>query len=38
MVFTKESDFEEALMVLLSKNGWEKDVLKYPSEEDLIHN
>lgn len=38
MIFTKESDFEEDLIDLLSKNGWEKNVLKYPSEEDLLHN
>ena len=38
MVFNKESDFEEALIELLSKKGWEPEVLKNPTEEDLINN
>ncbi|MEN6624178.1 MAG: HsdR family type I site-specific deoxyribonuclease [Smithella sp.] len=38
MVFDKESDFEEALMKALSHKGWEPEVLKYPSEEDLLNN
>lgn len=38
MVFNKESDFEEALIELLTQKGWEPNVLKYPSEEDLINN
>ena len=38
MTFIKESDFEEALIDILSKKGWEKEVLKYPSEEDLLNN
>ena len=38
MVFNKESDFEQALIDLLKNYGWEKDVMKNPSEEDLIDN
>ncbi len=38
MTFQKESHFEEALIELLSKKGWETDVLKNPTEEDLIKN
>jgi len=38
MAFHKESDFEQALIELLSKKGWELDVLKNPTEEDLINN
>ena len=38
MTFTKETDFEEAFIDILSKKGWEKEVLKYPTEEDLINN
>lgn len=28
MIFNKESDFEEALIKILSEKGWEKEVLK----------
>ncbi len=38
MIFSKESDFENALIEILSHKGWEKDVIKYPSEKDLIKN
>ena len=38
MSFTKEVDFEEAMIFALSKKGWEKDVIKYPTEEDLLNN
>ena len=38
MTFTKESDFENALIEILSHKGWEKDVIKYPTEKDLIKN
>lgn len=37
-VFTKESDFEEALINLLFTKGWERKVLKNPTERDLIQN
>lgn len=38
MVFNKESDFEEALIKILSEKGWEKEVLKNYSEKDLLQN
>ncbi|MGX9161905.1 type I restriction endonuclease subunit R [Priestia megaterium] len=38
MVFTKEIEFEDALVnLLLSQKGWE-EVIKGPTEEDLIRN
>lgn len=38
MIFNKEADFEEALIRILSENGWEKKVLKNYSEEELLQN
>lgn len=38
MIFNKESDFEEALIKVLSEKGWEKEVLKNYSEKDLLKN
>lgn len=38
MVFNKESDFEEALIKILSEKGWEKAVLQNYSEKDLLKN
>lgn len=38
MVFKEESDFEEALIKDLVQKGWESNILKYPSEKDLINN
>lgn len=38
MIFNKESDFEEALIKILSEKGWEKEVLKNYSEKDLLRN
>ena len=38
MIFNKESDFEAALIKILSEKGWEKDVLKNYSETDLLRN
>ena len=38
MTFTKESEFEEALIAALSKKGWENEVIKNPTEEDLLNN
>jgi type I restriction enzyme R subunit len=38
MYFKYESEFEEALIGLLSNYGWEEQVIKYPTEEDLINN
>lgn len=37
-MFNDESEFEEALIKVLSQNGWEKEVLKNPSERDLLKN
>ena len=36
--FDKEEDFENAFITLLKSCGWEKEVIKYPSEADLIKN
>ena len=36
--FDKECDFEDALIALLKDYGWEKDVICYPTEEDLLKN
>lgn len=38
MVFNKELDFEEALIKVLCTKGWESDIIKNPTEEDLIKN
>lgn len=38
MIFNKEADFEEALIKILSEKGWEKDIIKYPTEKELIQN
>lgn len=36
--FDKEQDFENAFITLLKNCGWEKDVIQYPTEEDLLKN
>ena len=36
--FDKEQDFENAFIALLKNCGWEKDVIQYPTEEDLLKN
>lgn len=38
MSFTTETEFELALIDILSKKGWEKEILKNPSEDDLLKN
>lgn len=38
MAFTKEADFEAALINMLSEHGWEKDVLRDYTERQLIQN
>ena len=38
MNFNNELDFEKALITLLFDKGWEKNVLKYKTEEDLVNN
>ena len=37
-MFNKEADFENALIALLTTKSWEKEVLRYPTEEKLIAN
>ena len=37
-VFRTEAEFEEALIKILQKHGWEEKVLKNYTEEDLIQN
>ncbi|NMC58606.1 MAG: type I restriction endonuclease subunit R [Candidatus Methanofastidiosa archaeon] len=38
MYFDKESDFEEAVINALIERGWEKGVIRHPSEKDLLKN
>ncbi|MGB5989178.1 MAG: HsdR family type I site-specific deoxyribonuclease [Marinifilaceae bacterium] len=38
MTFTKESEFEQALINILSQKGWEKEIIKNPSEKVLLRN
>ena len=38
MPFDKEADFEAALIKLLFEKGWERTVIKNPTEQDLIRN
>lgn len=38
ITFNEEKDFEEAVIKALIEHGWESDVIRYPSEEDLIQN
>ena len=38
MSYTSEAEFEKALIDILSKKGWEKEVIKNPTEKDLIKN
>ncbi|MDR3345951.1 MAG: HsdR family type I site-specific deoxyribonuclease [Campylobacteraceae bacterium] len=38
MAFAKESEFENALIKYLFEKGWEHEVLKNPTEQDLINN
>ena len=38
IIFNEEKDFEEAVIKALIEHGWESDVIRYPSEEDLIQN
>lgn len=37
-MFNDESKFEEALIKLLVNNGWERKIIKYPTEKDLLQN
>ena len=38
MIFTKEADFESALIQQLSNHGWESECIEYPTEEALVKN
>jgi type I restriction enzyme R subunit len=39
MIFTKESDFEQALInELAQQKGWDEEIIKNPTEEDLLQN
>ena len=38
MAFSKEADFEDALIKILSEHGWERAVLKNYTEAQLIQN
>lgn len=38
MTFKTEATFEEALIQSLTNKGWEKEVLKRPTEKDLLQN
>ena len=36
--FNSETEFETALIDVLKNKGWEHEVIKYPSEKDLLKN
>ena len=38
MTFDKESEFEDALVDILIAKGWENEIIRYPTEKDLIDN
>lgn len=38
MTFDDERKFEDAVIAQLMEYGWEKEVINYPAEEDLIRN
>lgn len=38
MYFDKETDFEEAVIKALTERGWEKEVMRHPSDKDLLRN
>lgn len=38
MIFDRESEFENALITILFDKGWERRVLKNPTEQELIDN
>lgn len=38
MRFEHETPFEEAVVAELIRNGWSPNVLKYPTEKELIQN
>ena len=38
MEFSKEKDFEEAVIALLIDRGWESETINYPTKEELVRN
>ena len=38
MEFSKEKDFEKAVISLLVDRGWEPETIDYPTEEELLQN
>jgi len=38
VIFDKESDFEEAVIGVLVERGWEPEVIRHPTEADLLKN
>ena len=38
MYFDRETDFEEAVIKALIECGWESEVIRHPSEKDLLKN
>ena len=38
MTFTSESAFEAVFIEILTQKGWEKEIIKYPTEEVLLKN
>lgn len=38
MIFNDESTFEKALIEMLFNKGWENEVLRYPTEKQLVDN
>ena len=38
MIFSSEGAFEKAFIEILTKKGWEQEVIKYPTEEFLLKN
>ena len=38
MVFNTEAEFEQALIDLLKNYGWEDQIIKYPTEDQLLSN
>lgn len=38
MTFDDERKFEDAVIAQLKEYGWEREVIEYPTEEDLIRN
>lgn len=37
-MFNDELQFEKALIAVLKDHGWEKEVIQYPTEDDLLRN